>query len=731
MEPHDSSRRDSPEAGASLPRLYAGRRRWLIWRLILNGVARASVAFGMAYLLRTGLAGVRHDALWWPAVAGIAASGVVALALRAIEAADAERLGQDYVMRVRLRIFDRIAARPLQTGHRRWGVTMTRMISDLDSLRNWVSIGVAHAVVASITVCGLLLSLTYFSPHTGPAVTIMVALSLLGVLALTPLLRGYVREARRRRGRLANNLGEKVFAFRTVRHFGRTAQELVRVRAESQRLRDALVRWVRAARILRAVPELMLPITVATVVALTALTRQDVDKVAIAVLMLGMIASALGELARAWNYRLVFEEGRRRIGELLEGPQLREAEAASDLPGRGPVAVVLDGVCVGRELGPLHVGVAAGEVALVAGPSGSGKSTVLALAARLLDPDRGEVRLDGLPLASLRLDSLHEAVQLVAPEVPLLRGSLGDNVCYGLDTNEDEWIAEVITACGLDQETRLLPEGLEARVEEGGQNLPHGLRARVALARAAAVRPRLLLVDDAAFVADPAAGAALGRVVSLLGATTLVVGPEAKPPLPVDRVWRLECRENTAKSKDREEKPLKNFRLVRDKVDVEPILEEVARQEEAWTVQMGRQKIAVQREAEAIPIRGLRKSRIGDRKRRDVHESRYTTLSRSFPSVVAFIEGFADEVGARLGRAKIVRLPPGHRVLPHRDRGEYYARRDRYHLILQSAGSWMRCGEEEVAMREGELWWFDNKEEHEARNDSDRDRVHLIFDLER
>jgi ABC-type multidrug transport system fused ATPase/permease subunit len=84
----------------------------------------------------------------------------------------------------------------------------------------------------------------------------------------------------------------------------------------------------------------------------------------------------------------------------------------------------------------------------------------------------------------------------------------------------------VIAACGLDRE--LLPDGLETRVEEGGQNLPHGLRARLALARAAAARPRLLLVDDAAFVADPEAGAALERVVRLLGATTLVVAPEEK-----------------------------------------------------------------------------------------------------------------------------------------------------------------------------------------------------------
>ena len=732
MGPQGASKRDGRDGGASFPRLYSGRRRRLIWRLLLNGLAQAAIAFAMAYLLRSGLEQARLGALWWPAVAGIVASGVGILVLRVWEAADAERLGQEYVMRVRLRIFDQIAARPLRTGRRRgWGVTMTRMISDLDSLRNWVSIGVAHAVVASITICGLLVSLIFFSPRTGLVITVVVGLSLGGASLLTPVLRDYVREARRRRGRLANNLGEKIFAFRTVRHFGRTERERHRVRSESQRLRDALVRRVRAARVLRAMPELMLPITIATLVALTALALQGADEVAIAVLLLGMIAAALGDLARAWDYRLAFEEGRRRIGALLEGPRLREAKAARDLPGEGPVSVVLDGVCVGEDLGPLHFEAGAGEVVRVAGPSGSGKSMVLALAARLLDPDLGEVRLAGLPLSSLRLDSLHEGVQLVAPEVPLLRGSVGNNLSYGIDADDDEWIAAVVSACGLDQETHLLPDGLETRVEEGGENLPHGLRARIALARAAAVRPRLLLVDDAAFVVDPAAGAALARVVPLLGATTLVAGPEARPPLAVDRVWRLEGhREGPAKSGGPERRTRKHFRRVRGDLEIEPLLKEVEQQSEAWGVQTGRQRIDVQREAGSIPIRGLRKSKIGDRKRRDVHESRYTGLSRRFPSVVAFLEGFADELGAKLGRAKIVRLPPGTRVYPHRDRGEYYARRDRYHLILQSSGSWMRCGDEEVTMREGELWWFDNEEEHEARNESDRDRIHLIFDLE-
>ncbi len=175
---------------------------------------------------------------------------------------------------------------------------------------------------------------------------------------------------------------------------------------------------------------------------------------------------------------------------------------------------------------------------------------------------------------------------------------------------------------------------------------------------------------------------------------------------------------------------LRNFRVVKVGLDVRPIADEIARQPEAWFQQTGRQNVRVQAEALAIPLRGIRKSKIAGRARRDVHETRYTTLSGAFPIARAFIESVAQEVGGRLGRAKIVNLPPGRKVLPHVDRGDYYACRDRYHLVIESLGSRMRAGDEEVVMRPGELWWFDNKAEHSAWNDTEAPRVHLIFDVE-
>lgn len=153
--------------------------------------------------------------------------------------------------------------------------------------------------------------------------------------------------------------------------------------------------------------------------------------------------------------------------------------------------------------------------------------------------------------------------------------------------------------------------------------------------------------------------------------------------------------------------------------------------ENSWGLHRGRaNKIKVQREADAIPIRGLVKSKINGRKHWNVHESRYTTISKKFPIAVDSLKYYAKNIKGSLGRAKIVRLNPGGCVYEHVDRGEYYKIRNRYHLVLQSApGVYLRSGDEEVEMKDGELWWFDNKQMHSAYNGASIPRIHLIFDL--
>ncbi|MGB2973365.1 MAG: ABC transporter ATP-binding protein, partial [Candidatus Competibacter sp.] len=139
----------------ALPRILDGRRRGLWLRLVGNGLAQAVAAVATTLLIRhvfdrwlTAPRAALPLALAWIGAA------LVALALsrawlRMRERTDAELLGQDYVYRVRLAIFDRLgtlAPRVLQ--RRRRGSLMLRFVGDLSALRQWVSLGLARLSVA-------------------------------------------------------------------------------------------------------------------------------------------------------------------------------------------------------------------------------------------------------------------------------------------------------------------------------------------------------------------------------------------------------------------------------------------------------------------------------------------------------------------------------------------------------------------------------------------------------
>lgn len=134
--------------------------------------------------------------------------------------------------------------------------------------------------------------------------------------------------------------------------------------------------------------------------------------------------------------------------------------------------------------------------------------------------------------------------------------------------------------------------------------------------------------------------------------------------------------------------------------------------------------------ARSVPLRGLVKSAQGGRARRDVHESRWTSTSHRLPRFQEFLRQIAAEEDSVLARARIVIMAAGQQAGPRTHQGDYFKLRNRFQLILKSAsGSFLKAGNEEVLMQEGELWWFDNKTAHEARNNGEEDSIHLVFDL--
>lgn len=177
---------------------------------------------------------------------------------------------------------------------------------------------------------------------------------------------------------------------------------------------------------------------------------------------------------------------------------------------------------------------------------------------------------------------------------------------------------------------------------------------------------------------------------------------------------------------------LEEFRLLDPQVNIQPILEEIKANAHLWLYNTSRQnRVKVQRETNTIHLRSAVKPfPAGVTNGNDVHPSKRTKMADKFPLTMGWLQKVAHTISGELGRATLVRLAPRGRVYRHIDHGEYYRVRDRYHLVLHSpVGSLLGVGDEWVRMQPGECWWFNNKAPHEAINEADDWRIHLIFDV--
>src|SRR5213080_1628706 len=178
-----------------------------------------------------------------------------------------------------------------------------------------------------------------------------------------------------------------------------------------------------------------------------------------------------------------------RISEVLDAePQLREARHPGDL-GRARGAVRLENVRFGHEGDPpildgLELEVAPGESLALVGATGSGKSTVAGLLARLYDPDRGRVLLDGHDVRELRLSDVRRAVALVFEETFLFTESVRENIRFGRPDADDDAVVRAAELAGAARFIAALPEGYDTVLGERGFSLSGGQRQRIAIARA-------------------------------------------------------------------------------------------------------------------------------------------------------------------------------------------------------------------------------------------------------
>lgn len=185
-----------------------------------------------------------------------------------------------------------------------------------------------------------------------------------------------------------------------------------------------------------------------------------------------------------------------RIAKVLDAP---------DRLDLGTVDVALSGQLTVSELSLSYGGksvlknisfeVQAGSKVAIVGPTVAGKTTLLSLLAGMAKPDHGEIRFDGHLIQDLKQDSFYRQLAFVFQDSVMFNMSLKENIAFSTLVT-DESLQKAIASAALAEFISTLPEGLTTDVSERGLNLSGGQQQRIMLARALALDPKILLLDD-------------------------------------------------------------------------------------------------------------------------------------------------------------------------------------------------------------------------------------------
>ncbi|MGY6268942.1 thiol reductant ABC exporter subunit CydD [Achromobacter denitrificans] len=349
--------------------------------------------------------------------------------------------------------------------------------------------------------------------------------------------------------RLSGFFADRLRGLSTLKLHGRAEAEAASVVAASDALRVRTMSVLRIAFLSSAVLEFFAALGVAGVavyIGLTYLGFLDLRWTPLTLqaglfclLMAPEVYAPLRQFAAHYHDRAAALAAVGQIAALFDGlPREDEAEAGiGRLPGRadrgGGAAIAVAGLEVlapGRGqpvLAGAALALSPGEHAALMGPSGIGKSTLIEAIARLR-PFRGDIRIDGRPLAQWNETDLRERVALIGQKPQLLAGSIADNIRLGRPDASDADVEQAARRACVLEFAQALPQGLDTPLGGRGHGLSGGQAQRVALARLFLRDPGLILLDEpTAHLDDATQGRVLDEILAFAAGRTLLLATHA------------------------------------------------------------------------------------------------------------------------------------------------------------------------------------------------------------
>ncbi|HXM56254.1 MAG TPA: ABC transporter ATP-binding protein [Candidatus Dormibacteraeota bacterium] len=433
----------------------------------------------------------------------------------------------------------------LQTGQ-----LVSRSISDLNLVQQLLGF-LPNMIANGVFFVGALAIMLVLSPVLALVALAAAPLMLLVSLRLRRLVHPATWDSQQRAGVVAGVVDEAVTGVRIVKGFGQERRELGRLAGAAESLYGSRVRAIRLRARYQSTLQALPALAQVGILALGGwLAIHHQITLGTFLVSASYVTQLQAPTRLLANLFVVAQQGRASVERLFEvldsTPAVQERPDAPELEvTRGEVE--LSGVTFGYlrsepVLRDFTLTVRPGETVALVGTAGSGKSTVALLLPRFYDVQGGAIRIDGVDVRDVTLDSLRAHIGVVFEDSFLFSASVRANIAYGRpDATLDEVVAAA-RAAEADEFIRALPDGYDTVVGEQGLTLSGGQRQRVALARALMTDPRILLLDDATSSIDTRIEeeihATLRRL--LVGRTTILVARRRSTLRLADRICLVE-----------------------------------------------------------------------------------------------------------------------------------------------------------------------------------------------
>ena len=535
-----SNQKKAPRIVDQLPEIWAlmrPRRGLLAIGLVLVAINRVSglaLPYSSRYLYDNVLK-LHQTRLLAPIVGGVLLAtllqGVTSYILTQTLSKSAQRMITD----LRRKVQEHVGRLPVAYyDANKTGALVSRIMSDVEGVRNLIGTGLVEFLGGLLTAAVVLFFLLRISlVMTGLAAALLLV-SMLGLRKAFSVLRPIFRERSKINAEVSGRLTESLSGVRVVKGYHAEEREAGVFTKGAQRLLDNVIRSLTTMSMMSfsttalggVVGALVMYVGAHQVLDDKITVGQLVSYTAFLVFMIAPVFQVVGIGTQLTEAVAGLERTREVLDERPEDEDPRRTVTLPDIVGE----LAFENVNFAYEPGkPVLQDVSfraePGTVTALVGSSGSGKSTIIGLVAAFHVPLSGRVLVDGVDLATVRLDSYRTRLGVVLQESFLFDGTIRENVAFSRPYASEE---EILAACRIarvDEFAERFPESYDTIIGERGVKLSGGQRQRVSIARAILADPRILILDEATSSLDSESEMLIqeGLAQLMRGRTTFVI----------------------------------------------------------------------------------------------------------------------------------------------------------------------------------------------------------------